>query len=350
MKTFLLKLLVFGTLVFVFCFALGELKFSDEFLIEKTKGTAYEKVGWNIDIIKNHKDKIKNSRVFLGSSYVLNGVNDSILNKNGIKSINLAIRHNGNDLSLYFLKRIISFEPKEVIFLKGKTEFQNLHKLTPLLFSSSDLIANGQTFNLKFVSHLFKRTKLSLEYINSILKQNKEEVLINENKNGIRYEKTPLSKEIYYSDLEIKKLQKEDERFNIYKTNFLFRDEVESPSYLNNIKALKREYTLKYYSHNDWVTNFRSQENFIEKAKEICFENKVVFSQLYMPVVSDVVSNLHDDSQTYFMPLKSDATTIYFMKDYSFLNKNEYWADYHHLTQTGSIVFTQKFINEHLSY
>lgn len=348
MKTFLLKLVIFSILVFAFCFALSELQFSDDFLIEKTKETAYEKVGWNINMIQNHKDEIKNSRVYFGSSYVLNGVNDSILNSKGIKSVNLAIKHNGNDLSLYFLKRIIPLQPKEVIFLKGKTAFRNLHKLAPLLYSPSNLIADGQNFNLTFVSYLFKRTKLSLEYIYFTINQKEKEVSIDKNKFGIRYEESFLSENDFYDKEKIKELQKEEENFNLYRTNFLYKKEIAKPSFLNQIMAIKREWTLKYYSQNDLVTNFKSQEHFIKKAKDICENNGVLFTQLYMPVVSDVVSDLSGE-QTFYMPLESDAATIYYLKDYSFLNDNTFWTDKHHLTKKGSISFTNEFINKNLS-
>tara|TARA_R110002051_G_scaffold125961_1_gene199286 strand:- start:4833 stop:5882 length:1050 start_codon:yes stop_codon:yes gene_type:complete len=348
MKTFLLKLVIFSILVFAFCFALSELQFSDDFLIEKTKGTAYEKVGWNINMIHNHKDEIENSIVFFGSSYVLNGVNDSILNSKGIKSVNLAIKHNGNDLSLYFLKRIIPLKPKEVVFLKGKTAFRNLHKLAPLLYRPSNLIADGQNFNLTFVSYLFKRTKLSLDYIYFEISKKPDDGLIDKNKFGIRYEESFLSENDFYDHEKIKGLQKEEENFNLYRTNFLYKNEAANPSFFNRIKALKRKWTLKYYSQNDWITNFGSQEHFIKKAKEICVNNEILFTQIYMPVVSDVVSDLSGE-ETFYMPLESDAHTIYHLKNYSFLNDNTFWTDKHHLTKKGSIVFTNEFISTSFS-
>ena len=104
MKKFLINIIVFTIVVFATSFALGEIEYSNSFLIEKTKDTAYEKVGWNLSMLENSKDQIKGSKVFFGSSYVLNGVNDSVLTNNGVRSFNFAVRHNGNDLSLFFLK------------------------------------------------------------------------------------------------------------------------------------------------------------------------------------------------------------------------------------------------------
>ncbi|MDP5230864.1 MAG: hypothetical protein NWQ38_10760 [Cellulophaga sp.] len=340
MKEFIKKVVIFSSLIIIFCFLLAEIKFTDDFISSQTYGTDYEKVGWNLNVINNRKEDVKNGVIFLGSSYVLNGVNDSILSLNGIKSLNLAIKHPSNDLALYFLKRLAPLKPKEIIFLKGKTFFGDLHKLSPLLYRPSELLNDGQSINLFFISYLFKRAKLSIEYLFYVLK-NKKGKKDYDNKYGIRYEESYMSNHQFYAKEEIKKRQLEEESFNLNQNNFLYQSEKNNTNWLKRIKSLKRKLIFNYYSQNDLLNNTTSQENFVFTAKEKCKENDIIFSQIYLPVVSDAVSNL-PKNEIPFMLLKSDADVIYFFKDYNFLNDNTLWTDKHHLSKNGSIFFTSK--------
>ncbi|WP_298488375.1 hypothetical protein [uncultured Maribacter sp.] len=344
MKSFLLKILAFTLFLFSICLLLSEIEFSDDFLINRTKDTAYDKVGWNLSKIKNYKEEIKGSNIFFGSSYVLNGLSDSVLNTKKIKSFNFAVRHNGNDLSLFFLKKIVPLQPKEVFFLKGKTGFKNLHKLAPLLYKPSTLVGDGQAINISFVNYLFKRTKLALEYI-FFITENNQELNLYSSVYGIEYENEPFKETIFNEKNIVKKLRFEDEGYNLHKTNYLYKKEKTGNIFLNTIKTFKRKVTREYYQRNNWVSNWKSQENFVNKAKEICEENNVPFSQLYMPVVSDVVS-IEKSENPFFIPLHSDAKKIYVLESYTFLKNRLYWADMHHLSKKGAIVFTNKLAEQ----
>ncbi len=344
MKSFLLKILAFTLFLFSICLLLSEIEFSDDFLINRTKDTAYDKVGWNLNKIKNHKEEIKGSNIFFGSSYVLNGLSDSVLNTKKIKSFNFAVRHNGNDLSLFFLKKIIPLQPKEVFFLKGKTGFKNLHKLAPLLYKPSTLVGDGQAINISFVKYLFKRTKLALEYI-FFISENNQNINISTSIYGVEYENEPFSETIFKNKDVVEKLRFEDEGYNLHKTNYLYKKEKTANNFFNTLKNLKRKITREYYQRNNWVSNWNSQENFVDTAKEICGENNIPFSQLYMPVVSDVVS-LEKSQNPFFIPLASDAKKIYVFKSYAFLENKLYWADMHHLSKEGAIVFTNKLVEQ----
>ncbi|ADY30440.1 hypothetical protein Celly_2623 [Cellulophaga lytica DSM 7489] len=338
MKSFLIKLLIFNALVFFLAIVLGEVKYSDEFIASKTKGTAYEKVGWNLDIINNYPERIKNSTIFLGSSYVLNGVNDSVLSFNDKKVINMAVKHNGNDLGLYFLNRIKKLQPKEVISLKHKFYTVGFHKLSPLLYRPSEYIANGQTVNLYFVKYLFKRVKLTLEYLFYTPTKTvyKEEIKFFY---GVRYAKNELSKDYLKKSENINKLNRIDEGFNLYQNGFNYISENLESLIIRKAKSLLREIKFRF-SNNSWLTNSSSQEAFVYKAKEISRLNKFKFSQLYIPVMSDLNIN-KKYKRSNFMPLESDASNIYEIKDYSFLNSGVYWVDLHHLSKEGSILFTK---------
>ena len=345
MKSFLLKILVFTLFLFSICLLLSEIEFSDDFLINRTKDTAYDKVGWNLNKIKNNKEEIKGSNIFFGSSYVLNGLSDSVLNKKKIKSFNFAVRHNGNDLSLFFLKKIIPLQPKEVFFLKGKTGFKKLHKLAPLLYEPSTLVGDGQAVNISFIKYLFKRTKLALEYIFFISENNQELNVSSSSVYGIEYENEPFKEAIFNKKSVVKKLRFEDEGYNLQKRNYLYKKEKTGNSFFNAIKIFKRKVTREYFQRNNWVSNWKSQENFVATAKEICKENKISFSQLYMPVVSDVVS-IEKSENPFFIPLHSDAKKIYVLESYTFLENRLYWADMHHLSKEGAIVFTNKLVEQ----
>lgn len=347
MKNFIIKVFIFSILIFAICFGLSEIKFSDEFLINQTKDTAYEKVAWNLNMISNNKDKIEGSQVFFGSSYVLNGLNDSVLNDQDIKSINFAIKHNGNELSLYFLKRVLEHHPSEVIFLKGKIGFQKLHKLTPLLYTPSTLLSDGQSINFFFISYLFKRSKLALDYIFFNLKAMANSNL-NFNKFGISYEETVLSEEEFYNLKNQNRLKLEHERFNIYKKNFLFDSELDDLSFINQLKGVKRYITFHFFTENNLLNNYVSQENFVNTAKELALNHNVKFSQLYMPVVTDVILE-QSVGDEFFMPISSDADKIYSLRNYYFLNNPSYWTDYRHLSKKGSIIFTNNFIKQNLN-
>ncbi|SNQ44082.1 hypothetical protein [Cellulophaga lytica] len=338
MKNFLIKLLIFNTLIFFVAVILGEVKYSDEFIANKTKGTAYEKVGWNLDIINNYPERIKNSTIFLGSSYVLNGINDSVLSVNDKKVINMAVKHNGNDLGLYFLNRIKKLQPKEVVNLKSKFYTVGFHKLSPLLYRPSEYIANGQTVNLYFVKYLFKRVKLTFEYL---LYTPTKTVYKDEMKffYGVRYAENELDKDYLNNIDNIEKLERLDESGNLYQNGFNYISENFESLIIRKGKSLLREIKFRL-SNNSWLTNSSSQEAFVYRAKEISRLNKFKFSQVYIPVMSDLNIN-KKYKRSNFLPLESDASNIYEMKDYSFLNSEIYWVDLHHLSKEGSILFTK---------
>lgn len=344
MKNFIIKIFCFTLILFAFCFCLSEVEFSDDFIVEKTTDTAYEKVCWNLDMIRNHSNKIENSTIFLGSSYILGGVNDSILNSQGHNAHNFGVRHNGNDLNLYFLRRLAPLNPKAIYFLKSKTNFSELHKLTPLLIRPSILIKDGQTINLTFVSYLFKRVKLVVEYLFYTNEDDISEHRSSHNDFGIVYDEKQISKTDFNSKETVERMRRTQERFSIYKNGYLFAEEKLNDSFQNKIKALKRKLTLKFYSENNFITNCDSQNNFIETAKGICKDKSIGFYQLYIPVVSDIRPFANYEGELY-RKKESDFHIVVF-ENYYFLNNYLYWADEHHLTKTGAEIFTKKISNK----
>lgn len=342
MKYFLKRLSFFSLLIFIIAISLSELRYSDDFIISKTKDTDYEKVGWIISLINENPEVIRNSKVFLGSSYVLNGLNDSILNISGVKAINLAVKHGAEEVNLYFMERILEYSPQEIIFLKSKSGNSGIHKLTPLLYPTSKLKKNGQTINFHLLRHIMKRTKLSLEFIVYQLQRKKNIQSNDSRKYGIRYEESHITKKRFYDINYINSQKKIFENFNIHKSNFLYPNEQKGLS--NKLKQFKRNLVYTYYLQNNLFSNVESQQQFLLKAKEICLKEGYTFSQIYLPIVADVVST-QTNNYTYFNSRFSDSENIYAFDDYTFLNQNKFWTDDHHLSKEGSIVFTQKILS-----
>ena len=83
MKVFLTQLLKISVIFMTVCAALNEITFSDEFIIEKTVDTEYKKVAWNLDLLNNNPERINGKLIFLGSSLVQGGIQDSPPDDNG---------------------------------------------------------------------------------------------------------------------------------------------------------------------------------------------------------------------------------------------------------------------------
>lgn len=83
MRKFLVQLTILSSIVLLTCFLFSQVKFSDEFIIYKTKDTAFKKIGWNINILENYPERIKGSTIFFGSSLVQGAINDSLMQDRG---------------------------------------------------------------------------------------------------------------------------------------------------------------------------------------------------------------------------------------------------------------------------
>ena len=80
MRKFLIKILLFTVLIFSLFSILNHVKFSDDFIIYKVKNTSYHKLAWDLSILKNESNRIKNSTLIFGSSISQTGLCDSTLN------------------------------------------------------------------------------------------------------------------------------------------------------------------------------------------------------------------------------------------------------------------------------
>ena len=310
---------------------------SESFIVEKTINTSYHKVAWNLDLIKNQPERLKNSTVFLGPSLIQGGICDSTLNTSGLKSINMGVNHFGNEMNLYFLERIKHLGVDRVIFHKKKFNYTGLHKLSPLLYTPTKLLKSGQGVNVHFFKYLFKRVTLVLEFLPYSLRNNKEDFSNTEYQTyGVRYE--------------------ENESFNINQNPKRSRGEIgnlsvndylfQSEKGMSKLKLLPKVWYRKAYHFTKEAPfqNSHSQEGFVNTAKEICSENNIDFIQIYMPEVGDIEEE-PEYNRFFYTNSESDAEIIC-LDDFSFLNDSIYWSDHHHLSRRGAILFSKKLIDE----
>lgn len=315
---------------------LNEISFSNEFIISKTEGTNFEKVAWNISVIENNPEKIKGSTVFLGPSLVLNGINDSLLSLNNIKSVNLAVNHLGNESMLFMVNRIKKLAPKEIVLFKNETPVLRSHQLAPLLFKSSELYKSGQGINFYFFEHLFKRLKFVPEYlIWTYLKDGKIEYKPT-NEFGVRLN------ESMHSGYE--KLKKQsfntDETLNLYQNGFKYSHEKESS--LTKVNASKRE-MLDYFWYETNLYNSNSQNHFFKSIKETCLDSKIKCSMIYIPKIKDLRTD-YSYKRSFYREVDSDLE-VYKIGSYEMLDDSTFWSDYQHLSNKGSTVFTNALIS-----
>lgn len=344
MRRFLIKISSLSVVVLLVCFLLSELEFSDAFIIEKTKDTAFEKVAWNINLINNNSEQIKGSTIFLGSSLVQGGINDSLLNAKGFKTINMGVPHNGNEIPLYFLNRLKDKKPKEVIILKGNTPFQSLHKMTPLLYTSSQIFSFGQSINLDYVRFLFKKTKLALEYMFYKNASNTVTLDLFKKKYGVIFDEHTISEETYESWVNQNLVKKGDEYYNLYQNGFLYNKEKNANTVIKRLKIFKRKTVYHLWSKNNFLTNIDSQENYIKTSYKICNTKGIQFSKIYIPKLIDV-NNYMGYKRNTFKQTETDYLGVIFFKDYNFLKKRNHWADADHIDESGANLFTLELMN-----
>lgn len=347
MKRYLKELSIIVFIVFVGTYILSEKSFSDDFIIYKTIDTHYKKVAWNLNTINNRKELLDNSTIFLGSSIVQGGINDSLLNSAGIKATNMGVPHNGNELTLYFQNRILkSSNPKKIIYLKGKIPYSGLHKLTPLLYTSSELLKNGQTINFDYLNFLFKKSKLSLEYFTYNLIGRKTDYdghgpFLSKSFGQINVTNEILESD-YYKYIGTGEGTRMDENFNLYLNDYLYKTEKNDSKIVKTLKQFKRK-TTQLILKNNFFFNRENQQKFILNAVKGAKKHEVNHEMIYIPILIDVGSN-YAYSRSYYRKGPLDDNGIIHLGSYDFLADRDYWDDKDHLNQRGSELFTERII------
>jgi hypothetical protein len=319
MKPFIRNVFFFLIILSILVFLIDCISISDAYIIQKTKGTSYQKIAWNLNLINHHPEKISGSIIFLGPSLTQGGICDSTLSANGIKSINMGINHHGKEMELFFLNKIISYQPKKVYLHFSKYELTDLHPMTPLLYSPLSLLSAGQSFNIPFVNFLYRRVSFVLDYLlwTFTIKSNVSE---NYSEFGVRYQKTEYTNEAYNG---------------IDKTHIL------SPHYKEgNLRSFIRHFILKI----NFISNAASQELYSKTAFENGNMHHIKMAEIYIPAVIDAKSNKNFDSTFYY---DRNPTNLAYLESFAFLDSAMFWSDLNHLSQRGAILFTQHMVSQH---
>lgn len=339
MRRFIFELSIFVFLLTIIAFLLCEIELPNEFVVYKTEGTSYEKIAWNLNLLDNKSESISNSAIFFGPSLVQDGVDDSVLTAHGISALNMGVNHNGNEIELWFLQKVLPHSPKAVYLHLSKETHVFLHPMTPLLYKPSLLLLSGQSFNIPFCNFLIKRISYVVEYFfwSSATKNKAKGVKL---AYGIRHEEGSLPPEVFLGigETEVERLS---ESVVLPLNDFRFKSEKDAQGVLSAKRIFR---WLKYKAKNvNFFFNAESQQKFVKESFTQCLKNNIPIAELYLPVAVDAKIDA-EFGQQFFAP--RITSKIVSLNSFTFLNKAEYWFDMNHLSKRGSILFTQELVKE----
>ena len=335
MKAFLFRITL---LIFLFALCLisfCEIIIPDDKIIEMTKETGYEKIAWDLNLINHDSARISNSIIFIGSSWVQGGINDSILCTKGRgKFINLAVSYGGADLDYYLINKIIKFHPKKILiqrFPKGQKVF---HKMMPLLMSPIEYIITFGQCNTHFIFTYIPERFFFV--IKSLLP--KDEIFSNHffkyygrRSEGFKY--------VICEDFNKKTiiLNKKAER-QLNKVEFINSDGVKqninSKNVYNNIWRVFLSYTI-----------FGNGEVVRKSTIELCNSKNIDVNEFYVPHYADAIFDEKNIDTNYFCRPDGFKNKCIFIKNVAFLANQKNWLDPDHLNSVGSNVFTDSIYN-----
>lgn len=340
MKKFIVQVVAFVTLVTILVFLIGNFSLTDEYIIHKTQKTSYKKIAWNLNLINDHPEQIKGSHIFLGPSLMQGGLCDSTLESHSVKAVNMSVNHTGNEVELFFLKRVVKLEPKKVHLHLSKEKHLNLHPMAPLLYTPITLLRSGQSVNISFIDFLYKRAVFVFDYF--VFSALKLDVTQGEyTQYGVVHEHGSFSETAYQS---ISKEQTDliFEGPHLQDCSFKLKLEENKGSVGIYIKRFIR--ALKYVVKNiGFIFNASSQQAFVAEAFELAAKNHVELAELYMPVIADAKTTQEFGHQFYS---PRDTRAVESIKNFSFLNRADYWYDMNHLSKKGAITFTKALVLE----
>lgn len=157
-------------LIFLICclglIALSFAKISNNYVYQKFQNTQYSKICWFLQKCERGDfTESKYKGIFIGSSQVYYGINDSIL---GSQYMNLGFNKPSKDMDLFVLETFFkSGGETESVYLGvggDKIVSYGLHPLMPYLVSPKWLLKNGQKwYSLHFWKFAFIRSQIVLE-------------------------------------------------------------------------------------------------------------------------------------------------------------------------------------------
>jgi hypothetical protein len=333
MKRLFIRILVFILLFFALMLGYTAIKISDEYIVHKYRNTSYEKVAWNISKINSLSKKDSSMFSFFGPSFAQGGISDSILNSKGIYAVNFGCNHPGKELELYFIERLLKVvKPKEIIQHTSSYGAipQGLHLAIPALVNPYWLVSRGQSIlNYDFFYYFIRRIAFVTDYLLFVIKGNYEyQEKIKLFKYGWRPE------HLIISESDFKKLSI-NTRHSLTESDSIILNRGRINGETKNLKnEIKWRYRLIRYS-DFWRNNFEnkmSQRNFMNRAKTISAERAVTHRFIHIPMVVD--------SDKPYIPIEMRNENVIYLTSTPFLSDNEMWADAHHLSLKGSLIYT----------
>ncbi|MCB0695805.1 MAG: hypothetical protein KDC07_00490 [Chitinophagaceae bacterium] len=329
MKKFLSKISLFLLVLLACLIGLSQIHISDEFVIEKTHETSYEKLAWDLKKLQ-HPETLNDANIFIGPSLVQGDVNDSMLTASGIYSVNMAINHNGFDLDHYVAKRIMEVSKTEKMFLyRPRDGGSMLHPMMPLLVSPIDYACTYHQFPVTFIRKYFpKRVYFAMQYLWS--KVFPGNAIYQPSAYGWRGEVNTVIGSMKDNEAAIEEEIARREDFG--KTRINKDGTFYTPS---TIKSYWRK-TLYYY------------RGAAEPIRRITVESaqkyNIPVSEIYMPVYDDAIIDSRTDNKTFFRQISGYDYDCFTLSSYSFLNDSNLWFDHHHLNSNGAVMFTDSLI------
>lgn len=340
MKKFLLNTSLYSIGLSLLVFLIGNIPISSTYVIFKTVQTDYIKIAWNLNYIDRFPEKIRDRIVFLGPSLTQEGICDSTLQAHGIQAINFGTNQAGNEIELYFYKRILCYHPKKVFLHLSKDKVKNLHSMTPLLYTPVELLSIGQSyFNLSFVHFIFKRTGFVLDYLVWQL-YSRPDMKKNYKEFGVMYAQS-------LSEKEYKKISKAEfkmvfEATNLPGQDYKFSTEKYQSGLIFEIKRLRRRILYAFYN-SEFIYNIDSQQKFVQEAFKMGKTHKIPTFEFYMPAIMDTKVGMNFN-QSFFVP--RDTVKVSALANYTFLDSSIYWSDGYHLSKQGAISFSQALAHD----
>jgi hypothetical protein len=279
---------------------------SNNYIYQKFQNTQYSKICWFIqkcEIGDFSEQEYKG--IFIGSSQVYYGVNDSIL---GSKYLNLGFNTPSKDMDLYVLETFFESGGKaERVFLGvggDKLVSYGIHPLMPYLVSPKWLLIHGQKwYTLHFWKFMIIRSQKVLE---SMVAPQDNNVIEFKRNYGVGYLDRMVSRTKPYDEIQLQK-----HRFN---------------------------YSARVNGLDEIRHNIHSQWSFFEEIKSN-YKPQILMLPSYL--MADKFETMQEFSQgnKHLSGLKMVHLDVSFKE---VLESQQYWADPGHLNRLGGINFSNE--------
>jgi hypothetical protein len=279
---------------------------SNNYIYQKFQNTQYSKICWFLQKCERGDFREQEYKgIFIGSSQVYYGINDSIL---GPKYLNLGFNTPSKDLDFYVLKTFFESGGKaERVFLGvggDKLVSYGIHLLMPYLVSPKWLLTHGQKwYSLYFWKFMIIRSQKVIE---SAISPVDENIIEFKRNYGVGYLDRTVIRAKPYDAIQLQK-----NRFN-------FQNQVNAFDELRD--------------------NIRSQWSFLEEIKSK-YKPQILVLPSYLTADKFVKIQQAIQENEYLKGLKKVGLNDNFSE---VLESQGNWADPGHLNRVGGICFTNE--------